>query len=145
MELYIGGYAQGKLDYVMGKYPDAFRLTEAAVEKILSGKAFEQDGGTADAFPADRQKVIVWDHFHQAVKRAILGGKTQEDLLKIVLQLGKSYPNLVIISDEIGNGIVPMEREERTYREMTGRVLSRIAAQAESVERIICGIPQKLK
>ncbi len=53
--------------------------------------------------------------------------------------------NCIIISDEIGNGIVPVEAFEREYRERTGRILIQLAQKAEEVERVICGIGQKIK
>ena len=55
------------------------------------------------------------------------------------------YPDCILICDEIGNGIVPMEAEERTYRECTGRILEGLAAQADEVVRVVCGIGQKIK
>ena len=51
----------------------------------------------------------------------------------------------VIISDEIGNGIVPVDAFERDYRERTGRMLITLASQADEVVRVICGIGQKIK
>ena len=57
----------------------------------------------------------------------------------------EKYPDCVIISDEIGNGIVPLDAFEREYRERTGRILVELAARAEEVERVICGIGQKIK
>ena len=52
----------------------------------------------------------------------------------------KEHPDCILICDEIGNGIVPMEAEERTYRERTGRILEQLAAQADEVVRVVCGI-----
>ena len=50
------------------------------------------------------------------------------------------------ISESTGvNGIVPMDALERDYRERTGRLQIRIAEKAERVERIVCGISQRLK
>ena len=39
----------------------------------------------------------------------------------------------------------PMEAEERIYRERTGRILEQLAAQADEVVRVVCGIGQKIK
>ena len=46
---------------------------------------------------------------------------------------------------EIGNGIIPLEPFEREYRERTGRILVELASRAEEVERVICGMGQKIK
>ena len=64
---------------------------------------------------------------------------------EIILNLLKRYTDIIFVCDEIGNGIVPMDVFERQYRERTGRILIELAKQAESVERVICGIGQKIK
>ena len=110
MQLYIGGYAQGKLAYVQEK---------------LKG-----------------QEVPVVNDLHLWVKQLLQEGKPAEE---IVLQYYKEHPDCIFISDEIGNGIVPMEKQEREYRERVGRLLIRLAEEAETVERIICGMGQKIK
>ena len=62
-----------------------------------------------------------------------------------VLALLDHYDRCVIISDEIGNGIVPVDPFEREYRERAGKILITIAERADEVERVICGIGQKIK
>ena len=51
----------------------------------------------------------------------------------------------IIISDEIGNGIVPTDSFEREYRERVGRILVQLADRAKEVERVLCKIGQKIK
>lgn len=126
MELYIGGYAQNKLNYVLSAYRDA----------VLTVR----DGGSEDfeaAEPAD-----IYNHLHLWVKRKLEEEKEPESLIEDILA---DNPNCIIISDEIGNGIVPIEASEREYRERTGRMLCELASKAERVERIICGIGQRIK
>ena len=62
-----------------------------------------------------------------------------------ILDFFTKYPDCILISDEIGNGIVPMDAFEREYREQTGRILIELAKEAEEVIRVICGIGQKIK
>lgn len=50
----------------------------------------------------------------------------------------------IIISREIGCGIVPMERENREYRERHSLVLQDLAKGAEAVYRVYCGIGEKI-
>ena len=47
--------------------------------------------------------------------------------------------------NEVGCGVVPMLKEEREYREQVGRMQVILAKSSESVERVICGIAQKIK
>lgn len=56
-----------------------------------------------------------------------------------------SMDRLVIICDEVGGGIVPMDEFERDYRENVGRIACFFAGRAEKVLRIVCGIPVELK
>ena len=51
----------------------------------------------------------------------------------------------VVICNEVGCGVVPMLKEEREYREQVGRMQVILAKSSESVERVICGIAQKIK
>ena len=110
MELYIGGYKQGKLRYVLTKYPN-------------------------------REESIVND-LHIWIKKLIKDGENAE---AVVMDFIDKNPECILICDEVGNGIVPIADDERAYREQVGRILCRIAKQAESVERVICGIAQKIK
>lgn len=127
MKLIIGGYAQGKLNYVCRKYG----LQEAVMWD-----------GMLPEYPAAREKTVIINHLHRWVKRCLLDGENPEEE---ILNFLEKYENSVIISDEIGNGIVPADPFEREYRERTGRILTGLAERAEEVERVICGIGQKIK
>lgn len=52
---------------------------------------------------------------------------------------------LVILCDEVGCGIVPMDAFERKWREQTGRVCCFLAERAEQVIRVQCGIGTVLR
>lgn len=88
------------------------------------------------------EKAPIVNDLHLWVKQLL---KEQKPAEEIVLQYYKEHPDCIFICDEIGNGIVPMEAEEREYRERVGRLLITLAEEAETVERIICGIGQKIK
>ena len=51
----------------------------------------------------------------------------------------------VIVCDEVGCGVVPMERYEREFRECVGRICCEIAKEATVVERVYCGIATVIK
>lgn len=54
-------------------------------------------------------------------------------------------PNLTIICDEVGCGIVPLEASQREWRERVGRVCVWLGGRATRVIRMSCGIPTILK
>ena len=51
----------------------------------------------------------------------------------------------VVVCREVGCGVVPMDRAERDRREAVGRLCCALAARAEAVYRLTCGIPMRLK
>ena len=51
----------------------------------------------------------------------------------------------IVISREVGSGVVPMDAETREWREAVGRMNAALAAQADTVTRIFCGLPLELK
>lgn len=127
MKLVIGGTAQGKLQYVLQKY-DLQR-------NMVWDSCIQDDTGR-------KEKFVVINHFHRWVRSRMICGGCPEDEIMSFLDCNE---NCIIICDEIGNGIVPTDSFERKYRECVGRILVRLAKRAEEVERIICGIGQKIK
>lgn len=51
----------------------------------------------------------------------------------------------VLIGDEIGSGIVPMEPFERRWRDETGLLYQILAREATIVDRVWAGLPTRLK
>jgi hypothetical protein len=51
----------------------------------------------------------------------------------------------VVIATEIGGGVVPVEAEARLKREQAGRLACLLAARADTVIRVCCGLPELLK
>ena len=85
---------------------------------------------------------MIVNHLHRYIREQLRQGTDPEAMIE---NFGKEHPDCILICDEIGNGIVPMEAEERIYRERTGRILEQLAAQADEVVRVVCGIGQKIK
>jgi adenosylcobinamide kinase/adenosylcobinamide-phosphate guanylyltransferase len=52
---------------------------------------------------------------------------------------------VVIVSDEVGGGIVPMHPVARAYRDLVGLVHQRVAAAADEVVLLVAGLPVWLK
>ena len=56
----------------------------------------------------------------------------------------KDY-NLVLVTNEVGDSIVPTHPISRAFRDIQGRVNQRIATVANQVYLVCCGIPVKIK
>ena len=55
------------------------------------------------------------------------------------------WQHCILICRDIFCGIVPLDATDRTWREATGRLCQYLAAEADNVSRIFCGLEQRLK
>lgn len=129
MYLIIGGHAQGKLAWAK----EHFGLTD---DQILDGAAVSLDE-TGFRF-ADKRALY---NLQELLYRALEQGNSS----RIIDRLLQLPPEAIIICNEVGAGLVPMDRQERQRRDLVGRTCCRLAEQAKEVWRIYCGLPQKIK
>ena len=121
-----GGCFQGKQQWVLQKCQvQPFRVAD---EAVCSMEAIKSAG--------------VLDHFHLLVRRWMQAGKIPADETEKILS---DNPDIVIITDEIGCGIVPLDVKECEWREVHGRICCQLAGRADAVFRVIAGIGQKIK
>ena len=139
MKLIIGGLAQGKLHYVLQK--------EENEQCIIFDGVLPEEGQIQEARKeaGSEEKTLIINHFHDVVKRELAENRTPEELEVDAMEFVEKHPEVILICDEIGNGIVPVDAFERTYREQTGRILIRLAQKADEVVRVLCGIGQRIK
>ena len=131
MKVFVGGCKQAKLDIA------------CCYLGISKDNDSVYDG--ADMAVEHFYKARVINHFHLFVKNNIDLFETQEKRLVFLNNLMQNNPDIVIIGDEIGSGIVPLEQSDRIYRDSYGRMMCMLSQNAEIVVRIICGICQEIK
>lgn len=85
---------------------------------------------------------VIYDRYHETVRQQLQKG---DDPLEKAKRLLAKDEKQVIISDEVGYGLVPVDSFEREYRETVGRVNCVFAKEAEQVIRIVCGMPVQIK
>jgi adenosylcobinamide kinase/adenosylcobinamide-phosphate guanylyltransferase len=59
--------------------------------------------------------------------------------------VGRLQDKSVITCDEMGSGVIPLERGDRVLREAVGRIANELARNADTVVRVVCGIPVAIK
>ena len=52
---------------------------------------------------------------------------------------------VILVSNEVGLGVVPPSELGRVFRDIAGRAHQRVAAEADEVVFLVAGIPQKIK
>lgn len=122
--LIIGGNAQGKLNYALKNYKD-YNVVDCSEKS-----------------PEISDDNIILYNFHEYIKLIL---REKKDIKLCIQNFVFDKNNIVIICNEIGCGIVPMDSFERGYRETVGRICTLIADRADTVIRIYCGIPNIIK
>ena len=153
MELYIGGFAQGKLEYVQNKKAEeaisiamVIDCAQSDYQKTLQSIDNKIKNENADVNNiANVNDIVIINHLHLWVKDLLREGMEESEVQSTILSWVATHPNTILICDELGNGIVPLEKMDRIWREQTGRLMIELAGQAERVERILCGLGQRLK
>ncbi|MHB1150845.1 MAG: bifunctional adenosylcobinamide kinase/adenosylcobinamide-phosphate guanylyltransferase [Eubacteriales bacterium] len=79
----------------------------------------------------------------QDIIRAMLEKRADADVE--VMKIIEAKPSCVIICNEIGCGLVPVDPSEREYRDIVGKICCKLAARAQRVHRVICGIGTVIK
>lgn len=64
---------------------------------------------------------------------------------KLILKARATNKNLVMVTNEVGSGLVPESKLSRVFRDIAGFVNQYIASLSDEVYLICCGLPLKLK
>ena len=126
MIMITGGAFQGKTEFAK----KTFSLDD---NDIINGENCDFD----DVFTA---KCVV--NFHMLIKRLI---SNNIDPIEFSEKIIRDNFQIIIIINEIGCGIIPVEKIDRIWREAVGRTGCFIAQNSEKVIRVNCGIPMYLK
>lgn len=124
MILIIGGACQGKWTYAK-EYTKVTQWCDGAV--CTREELFHAQG----VF-----------HFELFLRRELEAENNVETLADELMEKNRE---LVIVSQEVGYGLVPMDAFDRVYREAVGRICTKLAAEAIEVHRVICGIGRVIK
>lgn len=128
MILVIGGSFQGKLEFVRRQWMEG-----------QPGNGWYARGDK-DSYETALERPVLYG-LHHYIRRIVKEGGSVDTFLTKVLA-GQAQ---IILLDEIGCGLVPMEAGDRQYREETGRAGQRLALEASEVWRVLCGVGQKIK
>ena len=120
--LIIGGAYQGKRKFA----ESFFGLTS---DRFLDGADIPLNA------PIDK---IAIDHTHILVRRMLAAGLPTKDLLD-------RLDDHIVLCDELGCGVVPIDPETERWREATGRLCCDLAERADVVYWIRAGIAQCIK
>lgn len=126
MILITGGAFQGKKAYAM----EHFHLRE---QDMVNGV----DCGETDLLQA---KAVT--DFQEYVRRVLKEGGDPSLLAE---KLYTENPDILVITNELGSGVIPADPFDRQWREASGRAACDLAKYAAEVYRVVCGIGTVIK
>lgn len=124
MVLIIGGAYQGKLQYAKEAYG------------LGDGDIFTCAGREIDF---SKRCIYKLEEYVYACTQA------GEDPRAYLEENKEKWADSVILCRDIFCGVVPMEADQRAWRQETGRLCQYLSKEADSVIRIFCGLEQRLK
>jgi len=128
MHIVFGGAYNGKRQYV---------LTQ------LANEPYEEYSGE---IPSEACQTVIISNFEQLVMTY-----RQMDELEVAktivaqIQALSKQEKVICLCNDVGRGIVPIDRNERFIRDACGRVYQALFQEAKSVVRIWYGIAERIK
>ncbi len=164
----LGGSASGKSEFALrlagSKGPRAFVATGQGLDAEMSARIARHQASRASDWETaeipvelaawfsregSRYRTVVLDCVTLWLSNVMGSGMKEPMVLKRVADLLESMrrtkANIVIVSNELGLGLVPADPSARAFRDLAGRVNQLLAAGADEAHLVVSGIPVRLK
>ncbi|QEM69224.1 bifunctional adenosylcobinamide kinase/adenosylcobinamide-phosphate guanylyltransferase [Geobacter sp. FeAm09] len=122
---------------------DAWQTIE---EPLHLSRALATCDGTCNAILVDC--LTLWLSnllFHYEEQSDDAEARILEDVHRLTAALREMQTPVIVVSNEVGQGIVPENRLARRFRDIAGQANQILAAMADEVHVVISGIPLRLK
>lgn len=111
---------------------------------LVTGGAFQGKTAFAEKLANQRGGEVI------RLGRALLERNMQEreqgvSAESFARELLEQHPAGIFVLQSVGDGIVPLNRAERDYRDFSGQLSQALAREAGEVWELCCGIPRRLK
>ena len=94
-------------------------------------------------------EVVLIDCLTLWVSNLLMDGETEEEIISCtenLIELMKKVPqSIIVVSNEVGAGIVPENKIARIFRDIAGIVNQRLAACSDTVVLTVAGLPHVIK
>lgn len=122
------------------------RIAEHQVRRGEGWRTIEAPIALADVLDREAARPVLIDCLTLWLTNLMLGGHDIPAAISgLEAALRKRREPTVLVSNEVGLGIVPGTPLGRSFRDEAGRLNQRMAAQADHVVFMIAGLPMTLK
>ena len=140
-------------DEEMRRRIEAHKQRRPAAWKTLEvttniGSHISQKVGAAQVVIVDCITLLVNNIFGQygdQTKASLIEKKVAEETDKLIECIQQSDATFIIVTNEIGLGLVPTGEMSRLYRDLLGEANQRLAEAADEVYLMVSGLPIQIK
>jgi adenosylcobinamide kinase / adenosylcobinamide-phosphate guanylyltransferase len=166
--LVLGGTASGKSETALrlagAKRPKAFVATGEGLDDEMAVRISRHQAARGSKWITAEVPVEVSAWFSQQGKayrtivldcvtlwlsnlqgRQISAIAVAKKVDELLAAMQKAKATVVIVSNELGLGLVPVEKPARKFRDLAGRMNQQIAAAADEVHFVVSGVSLRLK
>lgn len=128
-----------RIDKHRAERADRFLTVEAP---LALAEAINSLAGSAEIAVVDCLTVWLGNLMH---RDGDFSGQTPPELEQLLELLAAPPLDVILVTNEVGLGIIPGDPLSRSYRDLAGIMNQRVAAIAGEVVMVVCGLPMMLK
>lgn len=102
---------------------------------LIVGGAYQGKRALAEKLYPNLPKI---ENLHEIVHKMLRENRDPQSLLD-------ELRGHAVTCDEVGCGVVPIDRADENWREAVGRLCCALAQEADAVVRVTAGVPQFIK
>jgi adenosylcobinamide kinase/adenosylcobinamide-phosphate guanylyltransferase len=121
--------------------PSAWRTIEAPLEVT---KAIRSSSRESDVVLVDCLTVYV-DNVMSARRKSKSKSDSKECINAVCDAIRTAEASVIVVSNEVGSGVVPPYRSGRAYRDFLGQMNQKVAQIADNVILMVAGVPMTVK
>ena len=127
----------------------AWRTLEATTH---IGSQILQEGGDAQTVIVDCITLLINNIFVQhsrqtgeEIDATLVEKEFLDEIGELIRCIDQSQVNFIIVTNEVGLGLVPANRMSRMYRDLLGKANQMLAQHADEVYLMVAGLPLQIK
>lgn len=164
----LGGAASGKsqaaLEFAGNRRPRAFVATGQALDREMTERIERHQAARSADWMIAEVPVDLADWFRKQGRdyraivldcltlwlsnlrgRRVRDSAVTEQVADLLDAMRATAARVVVVSNELGLGLVPASQATRSFRDLAGQVNQQVAAEADEVYFIVSGLPLRLK
>jgi len=133
---------QARIDEHKKTRPKSWRTLEIPTN---IGRQLETEIGDAEVVIIDCLTLLVSNRIGEELDYLKAEKQVMAEINELIACMDKLRASFIIISNEVGTGLVPEAKLGRVYRDILGKANQLVAQHANEVYFMVAGIPMKMK